>query len=258
MKNYWANRLDEQNTLFDQIEKETDDIVRQLYINVLNDLLKDVRLLYADIEANNEKGIVRISDLYKNDRYYKLANTLNSKLVKLGSKEIEIYNEKFLKMYEEEKELLTVDNYIPDNNAQEVVNEIWTPDGIPWSQRVWANQEGLQMRVMTEITNCFSRGVSVNRAAANLAEEFNVSIHNAERLVRTELSRVQNQSALNRYKQAGIKKYKVIGAHDEKTCSEKCEAIIGKEFNIDDANVGTTLPPFHPNCRCGIVPVIRY
>lgn len=107
MSNYWVDRLDEQNTrLLDKTEEELIQQIIKLYKSVLLGLKKDVRRLYQDIQANNARGIVSISDLYKNDYYYKLISKLNKELLELGSKEIQIYEKTFLEMYEKEQNLM--------------------------------------------------------------------------------------------------------------------------------------------------------
>lgn len=108
MSNYWIDRLDEQNTrLQDKSEAELTAIIIKLYKSALLGLKADVRKLYQDIQANNQKGIISISDLYKNDYYYKLVAKLNNELLKLNEKEIEVYEKSFLEMYKKEQEILT-------------------------------------------------------------------------------------------------------------------------------------------------------
>lgn len=108
---------------------------------------------------------------------------------------------------------------------------------------------------MSTLTDCVSRGLGVNQVVGYLAEDFKTGVYNAERLIRTELSRIQNQSALDRYIASGVDFYKIIGADDDRTC-EICKSKIGKTYSVLEALAGETLPPFHPNGRCGIVPVV--
>jgi len=78
-----------------------------------------------------------------------------------------------------------------------------------------------------------------------------VSFNRADALVRTEMAHIQTQAAQQRYKDYGIKQVEVFVDEDEKTC-EVCAAEEGKRYNINDV-----MPvPFHPRCRCCMVPVI--
>lgn len=83
-------------------------------------------------------------------------------------------------------------------------------------------------------------------------ERFNVSYHNADRLARTELAHVYNQSTLDRYVQAGVNKVKILETDDEHTC-EECRKLNKKIFPI------ATVPklPIHPNCRGTYTAVIE-
>ena len=88
-----------------------------------------------------------------------------------------------------------------------------------------------------------------------LMKDMSSGYSQADRIARTELSYVQNQSTIDRYKQAGFTKYQYLTADD--CCSEICSEKDGEIFNIDEAVVGENIPPLHPNCRCSILAVIE-
>ena len=50
-----------------------------------------------------------------------------------------------------------------------------------------------------------------------------------------------------------MEKYEILATLDGRT-SEICRDMDGKVFGIKDYEVGTTAPPFHPNCRSTTVP----
>lgn len=75
----------------------------------------------------------------------------------------------------------------------------------------------------------------------------------AERIARTESTRVFNTAAIDRYQRAGIKRYRVLEANDERTC-RTCMLYHNRIFRFDDP--AAPRPPFHPNCRGTVVPVI--
>ena len=54
------------------------------------------------------------------------------------------------------------------------------------------------------------------------------------------------------FRNAGIKKYKILSCGGKSTCS-KCSKMNGKIFHISDAVIGKTLPPFCDSCRCTII-----
>ena len=59
------------------------------------------------------------------------------------------------------------------------------------------------------------------------------------------------EGALAGLKAGGAQKYKIVKSENDNIC-EKCQAMDGKEFSIDEAVIGETAPPFHPNCGCSI------
>lgn len=256
---YWFNR--DQFNLFDKTEEETMRQVIRLYRYALQKLKKEVRQLYKKIEADSENGDISVVDLYRYDEYYKIANDLNNNLTSIGESSIEIFEGQFLKLYNNTQAIF--DNapkwwckVKPSVKPEDVVNELWTKDNIRWSDRIWHNQELLQQRVMESLVECFSRGVGIDQVVRYMAEDMNSGVYAARRLLRTEMNRIQNQATIERFKANGVERYKIVGAHDNKTCPV-CEAMIGKIFNIEDAVPGSTLPPFHPNGRCGIAPIVR-
>ncbi|MCL2088716.1 MAG: minor capsid protein [Oscillospiraceae bacterium] len=49
----------------------------------------------------------------------------------------------------------------------------------------------------------------------------------------------------------GIEEYEIISIIDENTC-DTCRDMHGVSYAVIDFDIGTTAPPFHPNCRCTI------
>lgn len=78
-----------------------------------------------------------------------------------------------------------------------------------------------------------------------------VGISNARRLVRTELNYVENQSAMDSIKEAGMKYYRFSATLDRRT-SATCREHDGHVYPIDEYQPGSTAPPLHPNCRSTI------
>lgn len=78
-----------------------------------------------------------------------------------------------------------------------------------------------------------------------------VGISNARRLVRTELNYVENQSAMDGIKEAGMKYYRFSATLDRRT-SATCREHDGHVYPIGEYQPGSTAPPLHPNCRSTI------
>ena len=85
-----------------------------------------------------------------------------------------------------------------------------------------------------------------------LAQRMGVDFSHAQRLIRTEQSRVLNQAHADRIQKEGIKKYRFVAIHDDRTCG-RCLKKNGKSFAFKDRKVGLNFPPLHPHCRCTII-----
>lgn len=73
-----------------------------------------------------------------------------------------------------------------------------------------------------------------------------------ERLMRTELARVQTEAQKQSFVRNGFDFYEFICNHNaskQGTCSI-CLGLNGKHFKVADMMPGTNAPPMHPNCRC--------
>ncbi len=105
-------------------------------------------------------------------------------------------------------------------------------------------------------------------------KEFGSGFNDANRLVRTELSHVQNRSTLDSYKDAGIERYEYRSATNVNMNVQKsriargkqkkptvvcefCSELDGKIFLLSEAQEGVNFPPGHPYCRCSIRAVIE-
>lgn len=71
-----------------------------------------------------------------------------------------------------------------------------------------------------------------------------------------EIDFITSYSQLQIFQKYGIKKVRVMGILDEKTC-EICDEYIGKEYKIEDLVIGEQISS-HINCRCWLEPVKEY
>jgi len=88
-------------------------------------------------------------------------------------------------------------------------------------------------------------------ALRNSRLSFTIPRYRAERIWRTEKTRAQINGAMDRYKEAGIKKAQFM-AHPD--ACPICAILAGTEMPLDEARGKI---PVHPNCRCGYIPVIK-
>ena len=68
-----------------------------------------------------------------------------------------------------------------------------------------------------------------------------------ERLMRTELARVQTEAQKQSFIRNGFTEFEFIANAD---CCDVCKAINGKHFKVSKMMPGENAPPMHPHCRC--------
>lgn len=76
--------------------------------------------------------------------------------------------------------------------------------------------------------------------------------YNMERLMRTELARVQTEAQKQSFERNGFDMYEFIcneNASKHGTC-DICRGLNGKHFKVKDMMPGSNAPPMHPHCRC--------
>lgn len=148
-----------------------------------------------------------------------------------------------------------VNHATPDLRGMlQAMDTVWA--GGNYSARIWKNTERLAETLSSEIEAAFLSGKSVRRMADTIMERFGVGYRAAECLVRTETSYVQNRTAARSYEDAGCTEYEVLTAQDRRTC-QYCAKQNGKRYLLATMQAGENAPPFHPNCRCTVLPVVE-
>lgn len=123
-----------------------------------------------------------------------------------------------------------------------------------FSDTIWKNKDKLIAFINTELRRGIVQGIDVRKTAKKLKENMNVTKYEAKRLVVTETASIQINGRLDGYKESNVvKKVEVLVYIDKKTCP-KCKGKDGSIVELDKAVVGDNIPPFHPSCRCDIVP----
>ena len=139
---------------------------------------------------------------------------------------------------------------VPDNAAvlaATIVNASF--HNAKYSERIWMHQDLLRNELGKLLTRGMVQGKNPRVLARGLRKTFDVSIYNSERLMRTELARVQTEAQLQSYKENGFEEYEYMACHNRDVCAN-CKALDGKIFKIDDGMPGENAPPMHPSCHC--------
>lgn len=273
MADYWKNRLFEaQKKWTDKDIDVINKMLRHYYKIARENIVEDFEAVYDKVLAQAEEGKpITPADLYKLDKYYKMQAQLQDTLQKLGDRTCEVLAKKFGQEYKHIYSELAVDeegkaikastsdkkfSTIDEQGAKHIASQVWAADGKSWSERVWKNIGDLQRTLNEGLVDCVITGKKTTELKKKLMERFDVSYSRAETLVRTEMAHVETQAALDRYKSSGVEKVRIVVDPDEKTCKE-CSKWDDKTINIFEAQTGTNCPPFHPNCRCAVAPVVK-
>lgn len=120
-----------------------------------------------------------------------------------------------------------------------------------FSDRIWANQALLRSNLSNILTNALIQGRNPRDYVKQIRRAFDVSRGQAERLLRTELARVQSEAQLKSYEKAEFDGYIFHALGD---ACPVCAALDGEHFKVKDAEPGINISPMHPNCRCSTGP----
>ena len=256
---YWAQRTAKaQEKLTSKSIKETNAQLIKYYQsaheNIIGQFLSTYNKVLSSIEDGREPTP---ADLYKLDKYWKMEAQLKNELQRLGDKQVKLLSKQFTNQYINVYNSLAIPTQeaystIDEKAAQQFINTIWCADGKTWSSRVWSNTEKLADVLNEHLLDCVKTGKTTKQLKQLLMNDFNVSFNNADMLVRTELAHIQTQAAQQRYKDYGIKQVEVFVDEDERTCPI-CAKHEGERYGINEK-----MPiPFHPRCRCCVIPVIE-
>lgn len=128
-------------------------------------------------------------------------------------------------------------------------------NGYNYSQQLWGNTDNLVKDLKKVLKVGFVRGDHPRTMARDLAQRYKVANSRAETLIRTDGTMIVNRAAVQRYKDAGLKYYRILVHLDNRT-TEICKRIHAenKRYLIDEMQAGVNAPPFHFNCRSGVMP----
>ena len=118
-----------------------------------------------------------------------------------------------------------------------------------FSQRIWANQDLLRSETSKLLQTGMIQGKHPDVMARELRKQIDVSRFNSERLMRTEMARVQTEAQMQSFERYGFGEYEYMACHYGDVCTA-CKALDGKHFKTKDAMPGENAPPMHPFCHC--------
>ena len=138
---------------------------------------------------------------------------------------------------------------------QNVLNKIINKkiDGKTYSNRIWNNKNKIAKMLKKEINDFLNGKTDINSISKNIKYRFDVNYNISNRLVRTEIAKVQCEANEVWAKQHNIKKQMFCATLDRRT-SKICQSLDGKVFNYNDSN--KTITPLHQNCRLCLIDIV--
>lgn len=120
-----------------------------------------------------------------------------------------------------------------------------------YSDRIWMYQGMLKAELEGLLTSGLIRGQNPKVLARHLGKRFGVSAYNAQRLMTTELARVQTEAQKQSFIRNGFDEYTYVACGGSDVC-DTCKALDGKHFKVEDMMPGENAPPMHPCCHCSV------
>lgn len=238
--------------------KEVDKQLQKYYGDAMIKVIADFEATYDKILATAEQGRKPTpADLYRLDKYWKAQAQMKRELQRLGDKQIIALSKTFEKQFFDIYYSIGIPgaeafNTIDDIAVRQMINQIWCADGKNWSKRVWENTDKLAETLNEELIHCVASGKKSTDLKHLLQERFGVAYNNADMLAHTEIAHIQTQASQQRYKDYGIQEVEILVDADERTCPI-CAKHEGERLPIN-----AHMPiPFHPRCRCCVIPVVE-
>lgn len=288
---YWRDRELEWKKKRLKDEKQYADEIQEIYANMMDSVEKEIESFFSryankenitmaeakkrvsniDIEAYQRKAKKYVKEKNFSDeaneqmRLYNLAMKVNRlELLKAniglelvaGHDELKSYTgDKLEGAYLEElkRNASILGDTVIDNakTAKAVADSSFK--NATFSERIWVNQDQLKNSLSSVLSSALIQGKNPREFIPQIRKKFDVSRCNAERLLRTEIARVQTQAQAESYEANGIDEYEYVACGLKDVCP-LCKEVDGKTFKLKDMEIGENAPPLHPNCHCALAP----
>lgn len=116
-----------------------------------------------------------------------------------------------------------------------------------FSERIWSQQDLLKNDLYGILSTALIQGRNPREFIPKVRKSFDVTRYQAERLLRTELTRVRIQAQAESYEANGIDEYEYVACGLKDVCPI-CKELDKQIFKLKDMEPGENAPPMHPNC----------
>jgi len=255
---YWHARNEANLAIADRLADSHLSRLHRHYLDTIEKVDRVVNRLYVGMMS---EGGITTTNLYRFGRWAQLKDSIESLLQIQGQYEVDIaytalervYGDIIEKSYKDLGSSLKW-GFTEQSQLKKAIDSVWS--GEHFSSRIWRNTNDLGRRLEQHIKDLVSLGKMPDDIKRELMQDFNVTLFQADRLVRTEAMYQLNQAQGQAYQNNGITEYQFLAAHDART-SDICRNTDGQIFKFNEAVAGQNYPPLHPFCRSTIIPVIQ-
>ena len=126
-----------------------------------------------------------------------------------------------------------------------------------FSDRIWQYQDLMREDLGKILSRALIQGKNPRAVAKDLQKYWygndprtgGGAVYCMERLMRTEMARVQTEAQKQSFIKNGFTEYEFIANAD---CCGICKALDGKHFKVSKMMPGENAAPIHPHCRCSV------
>ena len=144
--------------------------------------------------------------------------------------------------------------------AAELVGMRYNEDGdlVENPDARWAITDSTRDMLRSTLVDAIEEGWSNDKLADEIKNNFAFSSSRAEMIARTEIKRADTQGSLEAYKSSGLVQGKEsllsFDYDDDDECQDNADAGV---IPLDEPfPSGDDAPPYHPNCRCDLIPAL--
>lgn len=138
--------------------------------------------------------------------------------------------------------------YLQDQEKiKEIIEKPWCDDKKTYMDRVWDATATMDRQLRKVIVEGVRRGWPLERMTQIFHTITGTVEWKARRLLRTETMAVWSKVTKEIYLENGIEYIEIIG---DALCGGICLDYVGEVIPLAEAELGTDLPPYHPNCAC--------
>ena len=142
---------------------------------------------------------------------------------------------------------------IDEKKLNTLITKPWAPDKKNFSDRIWQQRSLLINEVHQQLTRTCLLGKAPDQAIKAISKRFDVTKHQAGRLVMTEQAYFHSVAQKEAFEELDVEEYEIVATLDSHT-SEICREMDGKHLPMSQYEAGVTAPPLHVWCRSVTVP----